>query len=62
MIQKLRLDEVLSPDLLATNRDHIRDFLLQEGITPHPADLGATVVSERQVKELMAELAADLDH
>ena len=60
MIVKVRLAEVLSPQLLAENAEHIRDFLLQEGITPDPDDLGETVVTERQLKELMAELAADL--
>ena len=56
----VRLDEVLSPDLLAANDEHIQDYLLQEGIMPDPDQLGATVVTERQLKELMAELAADL--
>ncbi len=60
MVLKVRLSEVLSPALLDANRDHIQDFLLQEGVAPDPDDLGATVVTERQVKELMAELAADL--
>ncbi len=61
MIVTVRLDEVLSSQLLTENADHIRDFLLMEGVTPDPDDLGATVVTERQLKELMAELAADLD-
>ncbi len=61
MVVTVRLDEVLSPQLLAENADHIRDFLLMEGITPDPDDLAATVVTERQLKELMAELASDLD-
>ena len=61
MALRVRLGEVLSPDLILTNREHIEDFLLQEGITPDPDDLGATEVSERQVKELLAELAADLE-
>lgn len=61
MVVKVRLDEVLSPALLAENADHIRDFLLQEGVSHNPADLGASVMTERQLKELMAELAADRD-
>ncbi len=61
MVVTVRLDEVLSSQLLTENADHIHDFLLMEGITPDPDDLGATVVTERQLKELMAELAADLD-
>jgi hypothetical protein len=61
MVLRVRLDEVLSPELLATHEEHIRDFLLQEGIAPDPGDLGATVVTERQLKELMAELATGID-
>jgi hypothetical protein len=60
MTLRVRLDEVLSTDLLAAHAEHIRNFLLMEGVTPNPDDLGATVVTERQVKELMAELAHDL--
>jgi hypothetical protein len=58
---RVRLDDVLSPELMATHQEHIRDFLLQEGITPDPDNLGATVVTERQLKELMAELATGID-
>ncbi len=61
MVLRVRLDEVLSPQLMATHQEHIRDFLLQEGIAPDPDDLGATVVTERQLKELMAELATGID-
>ncbi len=61
MIVTVRLDEVLSPQLLTENADHIRDFLLMEGVAHNPDDLAATVVTERQLKELMAELASDLD-
>jgi hypothetical protein len=61
MVLKVRLDEVLSPELMAMHQEHIRDFLLQEGITPDSDDLGATVVTERQLKELMAELATGID-
>ncbi len=60
MITRLRLEELLPSDMLAANQEHIRDFLLQEGITPDPEALGRTVVSERQIKELLAELADDL--
>lgn len=61
MVMRVRLDDVLSPELMATHQEHIRDFLLQEGITPDPDNLGATVVTERQLKELMAELATGID-
>jgi|GEM_PF-1179944 len=60
MMVKVRLDEVLSPHLLKKHHEHIGDFLLQEGIAPDPADLGATMLTERKVKELLAELADDL--
>lgn len=53
----VRLAEVLTAELLAQHRDHILDFLHLEGIAPHPTDLGATVLSERQIKELLEELA-----
>lgn len=62
MALKLRIDEVLTAELIADNQDHIRDFLAQEGITADPDDLAATEMSERQVKELLAELAHDLEH
>ena len=57
MVLKVRLQEVLSPALLAAHDEHIRDFLVLAGITPDAEELGATVVTERLLKELMAELA-----
>ena len=60
MVVKVTLDEVLSRDLIVAHRDHITDFFLQEGIRPDPDDLGKTQVTERQLKELLAELAHDL--
>ena len=62
MIHKVRLGDVLSPSLIETNDQHIRDFLLQDGIAADPNQLAATEISERHVKELLAELAHDLDH
>lgn len=56
----VRLDEILTPDLLERHRQHIADFLTMEGITP-AAELGGTEVSERAAKELLAEMAHDLD-
>ena len=61
MLHKVRLGDVLSPSLIDANHEHIRDFLLQEGIALDPEQLAATEVSERQVKELLAELAHDLE-
>lgn len=53
----VRLREVITPELFAQHREHIHDFLLQEGIDHDPDDLLSTEVSERQVKELLEELA-----
>lgn len=60
MALKVRIDEVLPQEMVDAKRDHIEDFLLQEGITPHAADLSKTELSERQIKELLAELADDV--
>jgi hypothetical protein len=51
------LADVLPAELLARHREHILDFLAMEGITPNLHDLGATQVSDRQLKELLEELA-----
>jgi arsenate reductase-like glutaredoxin family protein len=56
----MRLDEVLTADMLAAKQEHIHDFLVQEGIPPHATDLGKTTLTERQIKELLAELAHDI--
>jgi hypothetical protein len=45
---------------LEPKREHIRDFLLQEGITPDPDDLAQTELTERQCKELLEELAENI--
>lgn len=54
---KVRLNEIIPPKLLEPNREHIRDFLLQEGIAPDPDDLAQTELTERQCKQLLEELA-----
>ena len=56
----VRLDEILTPALLERHRQHIADFLSMEGIAP-AAELGSTEVNERTAKELLAEMAHDLD-
>ena len=61
MIIKVRLSEVIPPAMLQEHREHILAFLQQEGIEANPNDLGATAMNERQIKELLAELAADID-
>lgn len=60
MVVRVQLAEVFTDELLVEKREHILTFLEQEGIAINPADLGATEVSERQVKELVEELANDL--
>ncbi|MFD3165979.1 hypothetical protein [Herpetosiphon sp. NSE202] len=56
----VHLDELLTPALLQQHQRHIVDFLEMEGIAPE-AEVGRTKVSERAAKELLAELAHDLD-
>jgi hypothetical protein len=54
---KVSLADVLTPELLERHHQHILDFLAMEGITPDQNDLGATQLSDRQLKELLEELA-----
>jgi hypothetical protein len=61
MLIKVRLSEVIPPAMLEEHRDHIVAFLEQEGVDVNPDDIGAAAMSERQIKELLAELAGDLD-
>ena len=58
---KVRLSEVMPPAMLEEHREHIIAFLEQEGIDVNTDDLGATSMNERQIKELLAELATDLE-
>jgi hypothetical protein len=57
MPQHLTLAEVLTPELLEQHHDHILDFLHLEGIAPDAQNLGATRLTDRQIKELLEELA-----
>jgi hypothetical protein len=59
MAIRIRLDEVLTSELLARHAEHIRDYLHLEGITPDAEGLAATTLSERQLKELLEELAEE---
>ena len=61
MALKVSLAEVLTPELLERHRRHIADFLSMEGITPDAHDLGATLLSDRQIKELLEEIAEELN-
>lgn len=54
------LDELLTPALLERHHQHIADFLEMEGI-PVAAELGRTQVNERTAKELLAEMAHDVE-
>ncbi len=58
MLIKVRLSEVLPPAMLVEHREHIVAFLEQEGITIDADDLGATAMNERQIKELLEEIAS----
>lgn len=60
MIRRLRIRELLPDELIEANREHIIDFLLQEGIAPDPKDLGETEVPERELKQLLSEMADDM--
>ena len=60
MALKVTIEDVLSKDMVEAKQDHIRDFLLQEGITADATDLSRTKLTERQLKELLAELADDV--
>ncbi len=59
MTLRIRLDEVLTAELLKQHASHIQDFLLLEGISPSPSGLAATQLTERQIKELLEELAGE---
>lgn len=54
---RIRIKEVLTPELIQAHSEHIRDFLVLEGVKPNPEDLAATELTERQIKELLEELA-----
>lgn len=56
----VQLNEILTAELLQTHAQHIRDYLEMEDIAAAD-DLGQTVVGERAAKELVAELAHDVD-
>ena len=53
------LGEVLTPELLTKHTEHIRNFLIFENIPFDPNQLAATPMTERQIKELLEELAAE---
>ncbi|MFN5058289.1 MAG: hypothetical protein ACK5GU_00045 [Chloroflexota bacterium] len=56
MTMQVRLSEILTPELLLKHEQHIRDFLVMEGVTP-ATPLGDTLLSDRLIKELLEELA-----
>jgi hypothetical protein len=56
---QVRIGEVLTLELIARHTTHIHDFLALEGVRPHPQDLAETTLTERQIKELLEELAEE---
>ncbi len=54
-----RLGDVLTPELLAQHDESIRNFLVFEHIAFDPNNLPETQMTERKIKELLEELAAD---
>jgi hypothetical protein len=56
----VHLGEIVPLNMVEQHREHIIAFLLQEGIPANTDDLGATEMTERQIKELLGELADDL--
>ncbi len=54
-----RLGDVLTPELLAQHDESIRNFLIFEHIRFDPSNLPETQMTERKIKELLEELAAD---
>ena len=61
MRANIRLGEVLPSRILETHHEHISDFLEQEAIGFDLDDLAAAEMDERKVKELMGELAGDVE-
>lgn len=57
MFVTVQLNEVITPAMLERHREHILAFLEQEGIAIDRDELGATRLTDRQVKELLEELA-----
>lgn len=53
----VRLGDVLSPELFAKYDEHIRNFLIFGNISFDTNNLSATEMTERQVKELLEEIA-----
>ena len=54
-----RLGDVLTPEIVARHGESIRNFLIFEHIAFDPNDLLETQMTERKIKELLEELAAD---
>ncbi|HEY4720930.1 MAG TPA: hypothetical protein VII92_03735 [Anaerolineae bacterium] len=58
-LRTTQLGEVLTPELLAKHAEHIRNFLIFENVPFDPHQLATTSMTERQIKELLEELAAE---
>jgi hypothetical protein len=56
-----RLGDVLTPELFAQHDELIRNFLIFEHIAFDPQRLPETQLTERKIRELLEEIAADTD-
>jgi len=54
-----RLGDVLTPDLFARHDELIRNFLVFEHIPFDAANLPDTQLTERKIRELVEEIAAE---
>ncbi|HZY42275.1 MAG TPA: hypothetical protein VFF59_09785, partial [Anaerolineae bacterium] len=54
-----RLSDVLTPELFAQHDELIRNFLVFEHIPFDPQNLPDTQLTERKIRELVEEIAAE---
>jgi len=54
-----RLGDVLTPDLLARHAETIANFFVFEHIDFDPEQLAETTLTERKLRELLEDLAAE---
>ncbi len=54
-----RLGDVLTPELFARHDELIRNFLVFEHIAFEPEQLPDTQITERKIRELLEEIAAE---
>jgi hypothetical protein len=56
-----RLGDVLTPELFEQHDELIRNFLVFEHIACDPQHLPETQLTERKIRELLEEIAAETD-